>query len=84
MKQINLQNAATIGEIVKPVENEPAIEDETLKQYREAVFSNNRDDDEIPFPVDLGKNTKGKRKLDEQNSILKTGVRRIKRARRKN
>ncbi|KAH9629065.1 hypothetical protein HF086_011328 [Spodoptera exigua] len=83
MEKVNLQNATTLGRIIEP-EQIQIVEDETLKEYRNAIMRDVDNEEGLPLsgshnPVnveDLGKRT-GKRKLDTSK---KTGVR-TKRAR---
>lgn len=86
MEKVHLQNATTIGKIIEP-EPIQMVEDETLKEYRDAIMCDVEEEQGLPLsgshnPVnveDLGKRT-GKRKL---NTAKKTGVR-TKRARASN
>ncbi|CAH0669314.1 unnamed protein product [Spodoptera exigua] len=83
MEKVNLQNATTLGRIIEP-EQIQIVEDETLKEYRNAIMRDVDNEEGLPLsgshnPVnveDLGKRT-GKRKLDTSK---KSGVR-TKRAR---
>lgn len=83
MEKVNLQNATTLGKIIEP-EQIQVVEDETLKEYRNALMCDVDNEEGLPLsgshnPVnveDLGKRT-GKRKSD---TAKKTGVR-TKRAR---
>ncbi|CAH1635382.1 unnamed protein product [Spodoptera littoralis] len=84
MEKVNLQNATTLGKIIEPEQNIQMVEDETLKEYRNALMCDVDNEEGLPLsgshnPVnveDLGKRT-GKRKSD---TAKKTGVR-TKRAR---
>ncbi|CAH2062770.1 unnamed protein product, partial [Iphiclides podalirius] len=78
VEKISLQKAATVGRVVEPVQHQPAAEDATLREYRDAVFSKGMDDHEMPLSTILseGKTSKGKRKIEEREKAnLRTGVR---------
>lgn len=75
--QISLQNAATMGKIIQHTPPDNDVEDSTLKQYREAIFTTNKNsDEELPLsgshnPVqNIGKREKTvtKRKMDDPDT----------------
>ncbi|XP_050362600.1 HORMA domain-containing protein 2-like isoform X2 [Nymphalis io] len=81
LEKVSLQNTSYIGRVIEnPGMNIPPNEDSTLKQYSEAVRSNDRVEEPSTNPVEVFKKS-GKRKLnDGDRPVLRTGVR-TKRAR---
>lgn len=78
MEKVTLQNATTLGKIIEPPPAAQVVQDETLKEYMDAIMCEPGENNELPLsgshnPVnveELGKRT-GKRK---SNSTKRTGV----------
>ncbi|XP_026491755.2 uncharacterized protein LOC113397560 [Vanessa tameamea] len=81
LEKVSLQNTSYISKVIdNPGSNKSTNEDSTVKQYSEAVRSNDRVEEPSTNPVEVFKKT-GKRKLnDGDRPALRTGVR-TKRAR---
>ncbi|CAH2092384.1 unnamed protein product [Euphydryas editha] len=80
LEKVTLQNTSNIGRVIdNPNINKIANDNPTLKQYREALLTNNLDEPSTD-PVETVKKA-GKRKFNDENRpVLRTGVR-TKRAR---